>query len=56
MKEQSLLVIFVFAICYLGMIFGKFPGFKLDRIGIALLCALILVGAEKIPRKKPLKL
>ncbi len=37
----------VFAATYLGMIFGRLPGFKVDRAGIAMAAAVLLaVGGE----------
>jgi Na+/H+ antiporter NhaD/arsenite permease-like protein len=39
----------VFVLTYLGMALGRVPGFKIDRSGIALIAAVILVAAEAIP-------
>jgi len=39
------LVYAVFAVVYTGMILGRFPGLALDRTGIALLGAIVLVAA-----------
>ncbi len=42
------LVFFVFVIVYLGMIAGGLPGLALDRTGVALLGAIVLVTAERL--------
>jgi len=42
------LVWIVFAVVYLGMIFGRIPGFALDRTGIALLGAIGLFAFSRI--------
>jgi len=39
----------VFGLVYLGMILGEFPGLRLDRTGIALLGAIVLISTERIP-------
>jgi Na+/H+ antiporter NhaD/arsenite permease-like protein len=39
----------VFAFVYLGMLAGELPGFKLDRTGIALLGAILLVATGRVP-------
>jgi len=41
-------VVSVFALVYLGMILGEFPGLALDRTGIALLGAITLVAANRL--------
>jgi Na+/H+ antiporter NhaD/arsenite permease-like protein len=42
----------VFSIVYLGMFLGEIPGLKLDRTGIALLGAIVLMATESIsPRE-----
>ncbi|MGE0463941.1 MAG: anion transporter [Vicinamibacterales bacterium] len=41
-------VVGVFALVYLGMMLGEFPGLKLDRTGIALLGAIVLIATERI--------
>lgn len=45
----------VFCLCYLGMILGRLPKFKLDRTGIALLCALLLTGSKAIDEFEALR-
>ncbi|RJP27855.1 MAG: anion transporter [Candidatus Omnitrophota bacterium] len=40
------MTLIVFLFVYLGMFLGEIPGLALDRTGIALLGAIILVGAE----------
>ncbi len=42
------LVAAVFALVYLGMILGRLPGLAADRTGIALLGAIVLVGAGRV--------
>jgi len=41
-------IVIVFAIVYLGMILGALPFFQLDRTGIALLGAIVLVATEDV--------
>jgi Na+/H+ antiporter NhaD/arsenite permease-like protein len=43
------LAIAVFALTYIGMALGRVPGFKIDRSGIALIAAVILVASNEIP-------
>ena len=38
----------VFAVVYLGMLLGEIPGLALDRTGVALLGALVLVASERV--------
>lgn len=38
----------VFALVYVGMIFGKYPGLALDRTGMALLGAIALLVTERV--------
>ena len=38
----------VFGLVYLGMVLGEFPGLRLDRTGIALLGAIVLISTERI--------
>ena len=42
------LVVVVFVGVYLGMVLGRIPGLALDRTGVALLGALVLVASERI--------
>jgi Na+/H+ antiporter NhaD/arsenite permease-like protein len=42
------LVFFIFVFVYLGMIAGGIPGLALDRTGVALLGAIVLVTAERL--------
>ncbi|MCC6794560.1 MAG: anion transporter [Candidatus Hydrogenedentes bacterium] len=42
------LTIVVFALVYLGMIFGKYPGLAMDRTGMALLGAIVLIVAGRV--------
>src|SRR5262249_47308404 len=43
------LISLIFALTYLGMALGRVPGLRIDRSGIALIAAVILVAAEAIP-------
>jgi Na+/H+ antiporter NhaD/arsenite permease-like protein len=38
----------VFVVVYLGMLLGEIPGLALDRTGVALLGALVLVATERV--------
>jgi Na+/H+ antiporter NhaD/arsenite permease-like protein len=40
------IVLTVFAVVYLGMLLGRIPGLAIDRTGVALLGAIILLAAE----------
>lgn len=42
------LVLAVFVVVYLGMLLGEIPGLALDRTGVALLGALVLVASERV--------
>ena len=42
------LVLVVFVVVYLGMLLGEIPGLALDRTGVALLGALVLVASERV--------
>ena len=42
------IVVGVFGLVYLGMILGEWPGFRLDRTGIALLGAITLVATDRL--------
>ena len=46
---MSLLVLLVFIFVYSGMILGRIPGLGLDRTGIALLGAIILIASGYMP-------
>ncbi len=46
---MSLLVLLVFIFVYSGMILGRIPGLGLDRTGIALLGAIILIASGDMP-------
>lgn len=41
-------ILLVFGLVYLGMILGRFPGLAMDRTGIALIGAIILLAGERI--------
>lgn len=42
------IVVAVFGLVYLGMVLGEFPGLRLDRTGIALLGAIVLIASERL--------
>ncbi len=46
---MNALVLAVFLLVYLGMILGRVPGLALDRSGVALLGAIVLVAAGQLP-------
>ncbi|MCA1972751.1 MAG: anion transporter [Caenispirillum sp.] len=46
---MTLLVVAVFVLTYLGMAAGRWPGLAVDRTGIALLGALVVVLAGAVP-------
>lgn len=46
---MNALILSLFLATYLGMALGRAPGLKLDRTGIALLAAVILLAAEAVP-------
>lgn len=46
------LTIVVFALVYAGMIFGKYPGLAMDRTGMALLGAIVLVVAGRVRERE----
>src|SRR5262245_4732995 len=39
----------LFAVTYIGMALGRVPGFRIDRSGIAMVAAVVLVAAGAIP-------
>lgn len=41
-------ILLVFGFVYVGMILGRFPGLAMDRTGIALIGAIILLAGERI--------
>ncbi|HSL18723.1 MAG TPA: anion transporter [Methylomirabilota bacterium] len=45
---MDLVVLAVFVLVYLGMILGRIPGLAMDRTGIALLGAIVLVGSGRV--------
>ena len=42
---MTTIVVGLFAATYLGMALGRFPGLKIDRTGIALVAAILLLGS-----------
>ncbi len=47
---MTALVVIVFVATYAGMALGRWPGLRIDRTGIAVLAAIILVGGGAISR------
>src|SRR5262249_51604157 len=43
------LIIVVFALTYVGMALGRIPGLKVDRTGIAMIAAAVLVAVGAVP-------
>jgi len=41
-------VLVIFAFVYVGMVFGKYPGLKLDRAGVALLGAIAVLAVRRL--------
>jgi len=46
---MTLFVAIVFALTYAGMAIGRIPGLKVDRAGIAMVAAVLLVAAGAVP-------
>lgn len=42
-------VVAIFALTYLGMALGRFPGLRIDRTGIAVIAAIVLYGIGAVP-------
>jgi Na+/H+ antiporter NhaD/arsenite permease-like protein len=42
----------IFALTYIGMALGRVPGLKIDRSGIALIAAIILVASDEVPAEQ----
>jgi di/tricarboxylate transporter len=42
-------IVVVFALTYVGMALGRIPGLRVDRSGIAMLAAVVLVAMGAIP-------
>jgi hypothetical protein len=39
----------VFVLTYIGMALGRLPGLRVDRAGIAMIAAVVLVAAGAVP-------
>jgi Na+/H+ antiporter NhaD/arsenite permease-like protein len=48
---MTALAVALFALTYLGMALGRFPGLKVDRTGISMIAAVVLVAAGAVPRQ-----
>src|SRR5512145_1495240 len=46
---MTLFIIILFALTYLGMALGRVPGSRVDRTGIAMIVAVVLVAAAAVP-------
>jgi len=46
---MTLVVTIVFALTYLGMALGRAPGLKIDRTGIAMIAAVVMVAVGALP-------
>src|SRR5262252_10385327 len=46
---MALVVTIVFALTYLGMALGRAPGLKIDRTGIAMIAAVVMVAVGALP-------
>jgi len=46
---MTLLIVVLFALTYIGMALGRVPGFRIDRSGIAMIAAVVLVAVGAIP-------
>lgn len=53
-KDMNSIKIAVFLICYSGMLLGRLPKLRLDRTGIALLAAIILIASGSIGKEEAL--
>jgi len=42
-------IVLLFALTYVGMALGRVPGLRIDRTGIAMIAAVVLVVAEAVP-------
>ncbi len=48
---MTYVVLVLFGLTYLGMALGRVPGLRIDRAGIALIVAVVLVAAGAVPRE-----
>ena len=46
---MTILIIVLFALTYIGMALGRVPGLRIDRSGIAMIMAVVLVAAGAVP-------
>jgi di/tricarboxylate transporter len=54
-EATTSVVVFVFALTYLGMALGRIPGLRVDRSGIAMIAAVLLVVLGAIPSDEIVK-
>jgi len=46
---MTYLITVLFGVAYLGMALGRLPGLRIDRTGIAMIVAVVLVAAGAVP-------
>src|SRR5262249_57762259 len=51
-RPMTSLATIIFALTYIGMALGRIPGLKIDRSGIALIAAVILVATGEVPAEQ----
>ena len=49
LHPMTYLITVLFGLAYLGMALGRFPGLRIDRTGIAMIVAVVLVAAGAVP-------
>ena len=49
---MTLFVLAVFTATYAGMALGRFPGLRIDRTGIALVAAILLLAGGALQRRR----
>jgi Na+/H+ antiporter NhaD/arsenite permease-like protein len=54
-EAMSSVVVFVFALTYLGMALGRIPGLRVDRSGIAMIAAVLFVVLGALPADEIVK-
>jgi Na+/H+ antiporter NhaD/arsenite permease-like protein len=49
LRSMKLFITILFGLSYLGMALGRIPGLRIDRAGIAMIAAVVLVAAGAVP-------
>ena len=49
---MTLFIIILFALTYVGMALGAFPALRVDRAGIAMIVAVVLVAVGAVPGRR----